>query len=218
MHGERTTRASDADEQLVRIGLDLHDGPLQDIAFLVGHVRALRDDMSAGRSREDVLASIEELESVLTELERGLRTLAVTLASGRQAELEFGTELQAAVERLERRSDLRVEVSVDGSFEGLSAACRDALAHVVSEALENVRRHSGASQVSVEARASAEGARLEVRDDGAGFDPARRAGGLGLPGMAERVRRCGGTLEIESVAGGGTRVRVVVPPSAPARG
>jgi len=59
-------------------------------------------------------------------------------------------------------------------------------------------------------------ARLEICDDGVGFDPARpRGGGLGLAGMAERVQRIGGKLEIISAAGKGTQVIVEVP-SAPA--
>jgi signal transduction histidine kinase len=54
---------------------------------------------------------------------------------------------------------------------------------------------------------------LEVEDDGTGFAPAtvRQGGGLGIPGMKERVQRIGGRLAIESAPGQGTRVIVEVP-------
>jgi two-component system sensor histidine kinase NreB len=57
------------------------------------------------------------------------------------------------------------------------------------------------------------GTRLEVRDDGSGFEPkeADRGGGLGLRGMRERVRAIGGTLAVESAPGKGTAIRVTVP-------
>ena len=59
----------------------------------------------------------------------------------------------------------------------------------------------------VETSAAGGDVRLEVRDDGSGFSPAEQSGRIGLDGMAERLRRHGGRLEIESSPGGATSVR-----------
>jgi PAS domain S-box-containing protein len=88
---------------------------------------------------------------------------------------------------------------------------------VAQEALTNVVRHAKATHVWIEFRPSKKALQLEIRDDGVGFDVAaaqsRAAGGgsLGLLGMQERVRLCGGTLEVSSSAGSGTSVLAAVP-------
>ena len=80
------------------------------------------------------------------------------------------------------------------------------------EALNNVLKHSHATRVSVRFEAGAGGTLLEIADNGVGFEPsADGSDGYGLPGMRERAARLGGTLEVESAPGAGTRVRVRIP-------
>jgi signal transduction histidine kinase len=207
---QSSTDGSASEDPLARVGLDLHDGPLQEVAFLVGHMRALRDDVAGGRPREALLEAVAELEGVLVALERELRELARSLTSGEAPQRPFLEALASTIALFERRSGLRVEISVEGDVNELHAAGRDAFAHVVREALENVRKHSGATRVAVELQAGAASS-LEVRDDGTGFDPGAPGGGLGLAGMKARMRSCGGTLAVERTPGGGTRVRAMLP-------
>ena len=83
---------------------------------------------------------------------------------------------------------------------------------MAQEALNNVLKHAHARHVAVRLDVSPERAVLEVADDGVGFEPSlRNGGGFGLPGMRERAERLGGTLQVESAPGQGTRVRVEVP-------
>jgi len=199
------------ESDLVEVGLDLHDGPLQDAAFLVGHVRGLRDDLSAGRPPRELVDAVETLYDVTVELERRLRTLAESLTSGQELDPPFRAEIEAAVARFSRRSGLAVELTGNGPLDELPPDVRRTLVHVVAEALENVRRHSGASHVWIEAHTAGDAVRVEVRDDGSGFSPADRSGRLGLNGMAERMRRHGGRLEIESSPEGGTSVQALLP-------
>jgi signal transduction histidine kinase len=88
---------------------------------------------------------------------------------------------------------------------------------VAQEALTNVLRHAGAGQVKMHLGHSVSGrVELDVRDDGCGFDASRETKGLGLLGAAERAAALGGTLQIESGPGSGTRLRLHLPsPSAP---
>lgn len=211
MHDQASTDHCAGEDPLARVGLDLHDGPLQDAAFLIGHVRALRADIASGRPREALLEGVAELEEVLVELEHGLRGLAGSLTSGEAMQRPFVEAFEATIEQFEHRSGLRVRLNVEGDVRELPAVAGDAFVHIVREALENVRKHSGATRVAVDLHAGAPSF-LEVRDNGAGFDPAASPGsGLGLGGMKERMRSCGGTLEVERAPGGGTRVRAVLP-------
>ena len=88
---------------------------------------------------------------------------------------------------------------------------------VVGEALTNVRRHSGARNVRVSLRAEGDELVAEVSDDGRGFGPGT-APGVGRGSMRERAEALGGTLEVESGPGAGTRVRLRVPASEARRG
>jgi signal transduction histidine kinase len=87
---------------------------------------------------------------------------------------------------------------------------------VVQEALSNVKKHAGASEVTVRIDASAGSLRAEVKDNGSGFDPEEarqflRAGKVGLASMRERAELAGGTLTIKSAPGSGTSVMAMLP-------
>jgi signal transduction histidine kinase len=114
-----------------------------------------------------------------------------------------------------------MEVSVAGRVEGVSGDRAIACFRVAQEALTNVMRHARARNVWIEVKQTAQELQLAVRDDGVGFDPDQaldRTAGmrLGLLGMKERVEIFGGSLEIESAPGSGTRIRVSLPVTAAA--
>ena len=117
-----------------------------------------------------------------------------------------------------RPGPFALELQIEGPAEGFSAQASLALYRAAQEALTNVQKHAGAERVWVTLRFLPEEARLEVRDDGRGFDPAGRTrplaggeGGYGLMGVQERLALVGGDLHIESAPGGGTTLRAVVP-------
>ena len=86
------------------------------------------------------------------------------------------------------------------------------LLRILQEALTNARRHADATRVRVRLQATERGARLEVVDNGRGFDPELAASSrYGLRGMCERAGIIGAELRIESAASDGTRVTVEVP-------
>lgn len=201
------------DERLVRVGLDLHDGSLQDLAFAIGHLRELRDRVAEGEPSELLLTSIDEVESVLTAVVDDLRILSRSLAAGIAPEPAFDDALSDVVTQFSTRSGIAVDLRVTGEFETLASQARRALVQVAREALTNVLKHSAASRVGVDAVVDEAGARLEVVDDGkGGVDPTTvPSGGLGIPGMAERMRVLGGRLDVQSGPNGGTRVIAVLP-------
>jgi signal transduction histidine kinase len=139
------------------------------------------------------------------------RTLVSGLAS---AQLEAGT-LTDALRRIAERS--AAELGIDTSFEiagkdrPLPAATEVVLLRTGQEALSNVRKHASARSVRVQLCYADDQVRLEVTDDGVGFDPASVNGGYGLRGMRGRVADAGGVVTVRSAPGDGTSVLVQVP-------
>ena len=116
--------------------------------------------------------------------------------------------LSPALKALGRRSPVRVKLDIQAE-QRLPDQVEVAAYYVVSEALTNASKHSGATRVWVTVRIENETLRLSIRDDGAGgADPSR---GSGLIGLADRVGALQGTIEIESPPGGGTRIEVGLP-------
>jgi signal transduction histidine kinase len=119
--------------------------------------------------------------------------------------------LRTRLQAVESRAGLEVEFECQGQGR-LALDQEQELFRLAQEALNNVLKHAHAHRVRVCLELEADRAVLELADDGAGFDPALGGGGgFGLPSMRERAERLGGTLQIESAPGAGTRVRVEVP-------
>ncbi len=120
-------------------------------------------------------------------------------------------------ERHQQKTGCEVKVDVDLSGTPLSPVLATACFRVVQEALTNVVRHATAPHAWVELKQAESGLELTVRDDGVGFDVAlaqgwaARGGSFGLLGMRERVQLLGGSLEVESQPGRGTRIRAAFP-------
>src|SRR6185436_5215830 len=86
------------------------------------------------------------------------------------------------------------------------------LANIAREALSNSLRHGSPQQVRIALRSEREAVILEISDDGAGFDPrSPRRTGVGLASMASRAREAGGTLDVQSSPGKGTRILIRLP-------
>jgi signal transduction histidine kinase len=206
---------------LVRLGFDLHDGPLQQVYALAQDVRLLREQMVevvGSEYRKTLDGRFDDLDSQLAELHQDLRDLAHSLEPRSLLRQPLPQAVERQVTALKRRTDISTSLVVQGSFDTLTASQRIALLRVLQEALSNVRRHSGSREVAVTLRdATFKGVCMEIRDDGRGFDPDRLVpaedgeSGIGLVGMRERLRLLGGRLEIESTPGGPTTLRATLP-------
>ena len=197
----RIVTAQDAARR--RIERDLHDGAQQrlvtmglELGLLVEQAKATGEPAFAARVT-DVRAQLLEATADLRELARGLHPMVLTQ-----------TGLKAALRMLADRSAIPVRLTV--TLAGRLPREVEATAYyVVSEALTNAARHSGADVVTVEVAKVAGGLRVRVSDDGCGG--ARPGDGSGLQGLADRLAAVGATLTIDSPVGGGTRIRTVLP-------
>jgi signal transduction histidine kinase len=120
--------------------------------------------------------------------------------------------LRQRLEAVERRAGVETQLLAETPFE-LPDHVETGLYGIVQEALNNVLKHSAATRVMVRIGADDEGLRLEVIDNGQGFElgSAGDQGGIGLASMQERVEKLAGTLQIVSKPGQGTSIQVAIP-------
>ncbi|WP_409329579.1 sensor histidine kinase [Trujillonella humicola] len=206
---ERATRGRDAAVAaeavaLRRLERDIHDGPQQHLVRLgMDLARAQRQldrDPAAARSTLGEAAGLAR--EALEELRALSRGIAPPVLADRG--------LAAALAALAARPPVPVELSVDLPGERLAPAVENTAYFVVSEALANVAKHSGASVCRVAvSRADGGLLRVVVEDDGHGGAVA--APGHGLAGLADRLRAADGTLAVDSPRGGPTRLTAEVP-------
>ncbi|MDQ4001529.1 MAG: PAS domain S-box protein [Actinomycetota bacterium] len=188
-----------------RIARDMHDEALQDIIYALREIDAHRQ-LSEGSEQG---AGLEEAANALRRSIAGLHAAIFDLPlAGGDEDGDFVENLESLV-RSNRQSlpDREIELSIEGNLpRSLGTRTEVELQRIVQEALANVRRHSGASHISVAVGASGGNLWAEVEDDGRGFGPETPAG-MGTRGMRERARALGGSLKIESEPGKGTKVR-----------
>ena len=121
--------------------------------------------------------------------------------------------LQALAEEVRLNSMVEIETAIDpAAAAALPEDARAPIFHITREALSNVARHSHATRASIVLRRDRVSVRLEINDNGVGFEPYADRGPThqGLANMAGRASRHGGQLSIESAEGAGTRIIVGV--------
>jgi PAS domain S-box-containing protein len=186
-----------ADAERRRIQRNIHDGAQQRLTSVL---------LSLGRLRETAAGDAALLDLAIDELATGLQELRV-LASGLHPSVLSERGLAAALEALALRAPVPVELAALPERR-LPEAVEVAAYYVVAEALANVHKHAGARRVVVSASVDKAGLVVDVVDDGAGgADPE----GEGLRGLLDRVEALGGSLEVDSPAGQGTRVVARLP-------
>jgi len=211
------------ERRLVRLGFDLHDGPLQEIVALAEELRTASTQISEvvpDDLRQRVRGRFNDVHARLGALDESLRHVAHSIRSTTAVARPVADAVEGELSALERTTGIAVNLQVDGDLSALSDSQKIVLFRVVQEALSNVRKHSEARNVLVVLRSRRTFVDLTVTDDGRGFDPrGLDADRLGLAGISERVRLLGGAVEIETTPGAGTTVRATLPqwkPSTPA--
>ncbi|MFI6521127.1 sensor histidine kinase [Spirillospora sp. NPDC050679] len=197
-------------EERQRLSREIHDTLAQGLTSMGMLLQAADREWDAdpGQARRHVRRAADAAVGNLAEARRFVRALAPSdLAAG---------SLPAALRGLLDRDAVTgppTRLRVDGAEYDLDTGAQAALVRVVQGALANVREHAGASAVMVTLTYLDDQVRLDVADDGAGFDRVRPGPGrgYGLPAMRERLAAVGGTLEVESVPGEGTVVAATVP-------
>ena len=218
-----------AEDERTRIAHDLHDGPVQQLAVLnydIYRARKRLGDLLGNTAAEELIQELQRTDEVLEAVEKGLgeetRVLRQLMSALRPPVLDnrgFADALREHAQRFEEENGIAVDIDL-GLPGRLPPELETVLYRIVQESLTNVAKHARAGHVSVAVDQPDDAvARLRVRDDGVGFDPANlaqllREGHFGLAGMRERASLAGGTMEVGSLPGHGTTVEVRLPVTA----
>lgn len=212
---EALSRERGASAERERLARDIHDTLAQTLAGLT--ILAERGGRQLAEGRADAAAStigtVERLSRDALEEARAL----VARTAAPPAETALADAVDRLVDRFRAETGLTIDLELDAS-ETISRDGQLVVLRCLQEALANVRKHAAATLVRVRVATTPGGAaRLEVADDGRGFDTSVRYDGFGLEGMTERVALAGGAFDVAS-SPGGTTVTVQLPAGAPVRG
>ncbi|HEU4462506.1 MAG TPA: GAF domain-containing sensor histidine kinase [Solirubrobacterales bacterium] len=198
-----------ADKERERWARELHDDALQGLAAIrITLATALQ---SRGERREARIESAAE--EAMSQLEGQINELNRLINDLRPAVLER-LGLAGALQALAAESAARGGLDVDARVELADAPGGDEeriVYRLVQEALTNAVKHAQARRVEVTVEGGGDEIRIGIRDDGRGFDLSQATGGRGLIGMRERIELFGGTIEVSSEPGEGTKISATVP-------
>jgi signal transduction histidine kinase len=180
-----------------RIGQDLAALGLQ----MTAAIRANRDPAVAG--------ILDAVQAAATRLVADVQAVAEDTYPGLLAELGLVPALTALRSRVVARSGLAITLHVDGVAFPVPVGLTSALLRVTEEALDNVQRHAVARSAEMRLKFDAPAVMVEISDDGTGFDvrdAEQRSAGIGLFRARELLAHAGGSMQIVSSPGSGTRI------------
>jgi signal transduction histidine kinase len=195
-------------QERTRWAIHIHDGLTQSVTSAVLELQGLQHRIRT--EPDDVLATLHEVEVAIRNDLKQIRQILFEL----DADTPFQEPpLASFVNELVERWHLPARVSIEGEVDQISDRTLETANAIVAEALANAAKHSGAPEVSVRIRAGLDELRIEVEDRGNGLVAAADDGDphFGLRLMRGQVAQIGGTIEIDSKPGSGTRVVAVLP-------
>jgi len=198
-------------EERNRLARDLHDSVTQSIYSLTLLAEAGQRMIKSG-DLQQVESNHSRLRAIAQQALQEMRLLVYELRPQVLRSEGLIGALEQRLEAVERRAGIDARLVVEVGLE-IPEELDVELLHISQEALNNALKHSKASEVVLSLHADGGYLRLEVEDNGQGFDQelARSKGGMGLTNMAERVEKIGGELTIQSSPDSGTAVRVMAP-------
>jgi signal transduction histidine kinase len=202
---------------LRRISAELHDGPVQELGAallrmdrVIGQEQSVQTPLPNSIYQEQLPAIKKSLQNAIQEV----RALASGLGLPQLEGLGLEELLRRVVNAHERRTGSRVKLSTENLPKQADLTMKITLYRMVQEALNNAFRHAGGAGQTVSVKGEPDRIRVEVSDQGHGFDVNRSFDWeqhLGLAGMRERVESLGGAFNIESGPEHGTRVSASLP-------
>jgi PAS domain S-box-containing protein len=202
------------DDERRRVARELHDGVAQ---VLFGIVACLTNLQRRGGLPADAMDELDECGRLCAEGMEEVRLLSYVLHPPLLDEIGLVPALRLFADGLGRRTGIQIDLEAAETAERLPLEIERDLFRIVQEGLSNVVRHSGSRKAVVRLSWLNNDAVLEIQDFGRGMSPALKAnerepltGGMGIPGMRERLRHVGGRLEVQS-SSQGTRLTAIVP-------
>lgn len=196
-----------------RMAREIHDTLAQGMTSIVMLAQAASVELSRGGSSA-VAGRLSAIEDTARENLAEARALVAAFTPVALSEATLTEVLRRQAERFTAETGVDVQVSLDMPDEEIAALPQGqqvVLLRAAQEALANVRKHAGATTVLITLTMSDDGVGISVSDDGTGFEPSAAASGYGLAAMRGRVEESGGSVQVDSAPGRGTRIQVLIP-------
>lgn len=208
------------EEELNRIVLDIHDGPVQYLFAALSLLTRLQQQ--ANTQSADYAEMLQTVNKVSGLVEDSLHEIKSFLGTFRPPEFHRRTLvslIRGLVIQHEERTGHSIELTLEKLPEAVTLPVKIALYRILQEALSNAYRHSGTEQQWVRVFGRKGSINVEIVDNGSGFEPpllegpdaTEREEHIGLRGMRDRVKLIGGSFQLESQPGKGTRILVKLP-------
>jgi two-component system sensor histidine kinase DegS len=205
-----------------RLAREIHDGPAQALANAIIALefveRAIRSggENQSGRALEEVERIKSTLREGLTEIRRFIFDLRPTMLQDRG----IAATVEHYIATYQSLFPMTIEFGTRDELPLMNADQELTAFRVIQEAIQNARKHARASRVDVDLSSNGGDVVVIIIDNGRGFSPDRVTthgmGGAGLRGMRERAALVGGTIDVESSPGEGTRIELRIPISSAA--
>ncbi len=197
-------------EERALLARELHDSIAQSLAFLKIQVQLLRGASQKGQAAQ-MQTAMDELDAGLKESINDVRELLVHFRTRTNTD-DIEPALQETLQKFRHQTGMAARLEMRGDGLPLPPDVQVQVLHVVQEALSNVRKHAGATHVSLEVT-KGEGWEFVVRDNGVGFDAEQAHGEthVGMKIMQERAQRIGARVSVQSLAGQGTAITLALP-------
>jgi PAS domain S-box-containing protein len=204
------------DEERRRIARELHDSVGQMLAAISMNIATVKTEVD--KLSPEVGKLVYENEGIIKQIGEEIRTISHLLHPPLLDEVGLPSALRWYTDGFSHRSKIQTSLEVPEQIDRLPQEMEIAIFRAVQECLTNVHRHSGSVSCSVKIVPGADHLRVEIKDQGCGIPQERLAtlsssGGLGFRGMRERLRRLGGSLDVQSDNTGTTVIATLpVPP------
>jgi signal transduction histidine kinase/sugar lactone lactonase YvrE len=203
------------EEERKNLSREIHDELGQAMTGLKMDLAWIRRRLAEGRRDTGELVNdrLTRMGNLLDDTLQSVRRIAGTLRPVMLDDLGLAAAIEWQAKDFQQRTGITTLVDITYEDSVLGKEQSTEVFRIFQELLTNIARHAGATNVEIRLEAQEHALTLEVTDDGSGITSvARRASpGLGILGMEERARRAGGKIDIGSVAGKGTAVRVSIP-------
>lgn len=212
---ERDKIVGKEEEARRKLARELHDGPTQDVAAIAMRLNFAR--LLVERNPERARAELERLEDLAHRTVKEIRSMLFTLRPVILETEGLVAALSQYAENIQESDDLPVQIEAVDLEIDLDLEVQGVVFAILEEAMNNARKHAQASSMLVRLRVESDLLVAEVIDDGRGFDVEAvedgygSSGSLGMLNLKERAVLIGGTVNVESVQGQGTRVTLLVP-------
>jgi PAS domain S-box-containing protein len=192
-----------------RIAAELHDSLGQNLLLIKNHAQFA---MMKGNIADDLVEQIEAISSLAVQSISEARGISHDLHPYQLDHLGLTRALKAMIEKAEESSGVAFKHKFDNVDDLFPKDAALNLYRVIQESLNNILKHSHASQARFTLERDVHEVQLTIVDDGRGFTPKKKNGsGMGLKNIAERSRILGGKLKVDSTPGQGARIEIVIP-------